>query len=76
MKQTAVILSGSGPFELPATQKGAAAGNSKRTVAMTLFTTLDELTEEPKRVSTQMTPGVARDLAIRLWLAADESESK
>jgi hypothetical protein len=76
MKQTAVILSGSGPFELPATQNGAAAGNSQRTVAMTLFITLDELTEEPKRVSTQMTPGVARDLAIRLWLAADESESK
>jgi hypothetical protein len=76
MKQTAIILSGSGPFELTVTQNGAAAGNSQRTVAMTLFTTLDEHTEETKRVSTQMTPGVARDPAIRLWLAADESESK
>ena len=71
MKPVAMTLSGSGPFELPVTQCGTAAGNSK---AMTL--SLDEPTEESKRVSTQMTSGVARDLAIRLWLAADQSESK
>ena len=74
MKPVAMTLSGSGPFELPATQCGTAAGDSKNTVAMTL--SLDEPTEESKRVSTQMTSGVARDLAIRLWLAADQSESK
>jgi hypothetical protein len=72
MKPVAVALSGSGPFELPAVHCGIAASNSKETVAMTL--SLGEPTEESKRVSTQMTSGVARDLAIRLWLAADESE--
>lgn len=74
MKPVGITLSGSGPFELPAIQSGAAAGNSQNTVAMTL--TLDEPTEELKRVSTQMRSGVARDLAIRLWLAADESERR
>ena len=74
MKPVAMTLSGSGPVELPATKCGTAEGNSKNTVAMTL--SLDEPTEESKRVSTQMTSGVARDLAIRLWLAADQSESK
>jgi len=74
MKPIAITLSGSGPFQLPATQSGAAVGNPQEIVAMTLFSA--ELTEEPKQVSTQMTSGVARDLAIRLWLAADESESR
>ena len=78
MKFVAITLSGSGPFELPATQSGTAAGNSQKTVAMTL--SLNAPAEESKRVSTQistqMMSGVARDLAIRLWLAADESESR
>jgi len=74
MKPVAMILSGSGPFELPATQCGTAACHSQKTVAMTL--SLDEPTDESKQVSTQMASGVARDLAIRLWLAADQSESK
>ena len=74
MKPVAINLSGSGPFELPATQCGTATGSSQKTVAMTL--SLDDLTKESTRVSTQMASGVARDLAIRLWLAADETESK
>jgi hypothetical protein len=30
---------------------------------------------EPKPVSIPLDPTMARDLAIRLWLAADESEA-
>ena len=74
MKSVAITLAGPGPFELPATQSGVAAVNSQKTVAMTL--SLDAPAEESKRVSTRMMSGVARDLAIGLWLAADESESE
>jgi hypothetical protein len=69
-----ITLSGTGPFELPATLSGAAAGDSREIVSLTL--SLAEPTEESQWVSTQMTAEVARDLAIRLWLAADESERK
>ena len=72
MKPVAIAILGSGPFELPATQCGTAAGTTQKTVAMTQ--SLVEPTEESKRLSTQMTSGVARDLAIRLWLAAEQSE--
>jgi hypothetical protein len=41
---------------------------------LTLHCASDERGEEVKPVSTQLTPAVARDLAIRLWLAADEAE--
>jgi hypothetical protein len=42
---------------------------------MTLFCAGIERGDEPTPVSIPLDPTMARDLAIRLWLAADESEA-
>ena len=41
---------------------------------MTLYCASDEHGEDVKAVSTELSPALARDLAIRLWLAADASD--
>jgi hypothetical protein len=43
-------------------------------VTLTLYCASDERGEDQKAVSIELGTGMARDLAIRLWLAADESD--
>jgi hypothetical protein len=41
---------------------------------MTLYYASDEGSEKLMPVSTELQPSLARELAIRLWLAADQTE--
>ena len=41
---------------------------------MTLYCPSDEEGKQQKAITMQLTSAMARDLAIRLWLAADESD--
>ena len=75
-----LIFSGHGPFWLPETLSATAAGDPPNAVTLTLYSSgqsdaPDAAKEEPKAVSTRMSSSVARDLAICLWLAADEADS-
>ena len=70
-----LILNGPGPFQLPETQRAAAESGPPNLVTMVLYSSGESGGgEHLKAISTPMTPSVARDLAIRLWLAADRSE--
>ena len=75
-----LIFSGQGPFRLPDTLSATAASDPANAVTLTLDSSgqgdaPEAAKEKPKAVSTQMSPSVARDLAICLWLAADEADS-
>jgi hypothetical protein len=75
------ILKGPGPFHLPKTQHATAEGDLPNIVSLILcFSDAsdsgDASGEQLRAISTPMTPSVARDLAICLWLAADKSESQ
>lgn len=69
-----IALLGAGELRLPAPQRAEAKGNSPDTVTLTLYCASDERGEEQKPVSIELGAGMPRDLAIRLWLAADESD--
>lgn len=66
-----LIFKGPGPFHLSPPQRALAEGNPPNSVTMTLYSPVDERVET---ITTEMTVEVARELAIRLWLAADEVE--
>jgi hypothetical protein len=75
-----LIFSGHGPFRLPETLSAIATGDPPDAVTLTLYSSCqseppEAAKEEPKAVSTRMSSSVARDLAICLWLAADEADS-
>jgi len=65
---------GDADLQLPAPQRAEAKSNSPNAVTLTLYCTSDERSEDQKAVSIELGTGMARDLAIRLWLAADESD--
>jgi hypothetical protein len=65
---------GAGDLQLPAPQRAEAKSSSPDAVTLTLYCASDELGETQKAVSIELGTGMARDLAIRLWLAADESD--
>ncbi len=67
----ALTLHGPGPFRLPHPKQATAEKTSANAVSLDLHVE-DESGDPPKIVSTEMTPAEARNLAIRLWLAADE----
>jgi hypothetical protein len=64
---------GAGDLQLPAPQRAEAKSNSPDAVTLTLYCA-SERGEDHKAVSIELGTGMARDLAIRLWLAADESD--
>lgn len=75
-----LIFNGHEPFRLPETLSATAAGDQANAVTFTLYSSgqsdaPEAAKEEPKAVSTRMSPSVARDLAICLWLTADEADS-
>jgi hypothetical protein len=63
---------GDADLQLPAPQRAEAKSNSPSRVTMTLYCPSDE--EQQKAITMELTSTMARDLAIRLWLAADESD--
>ncbi len=67
----ALTLLGPGPFQLPRPKQATAEKTSANLVSLDLYVG-DESGEPPKIVSAEMTIAEARNLAIRLWLAADE----
>ena len=64
-------LHGPGPFRLPRPKQATAEKTSANLVSPDLHVE-GESGDPPKVVSAEMTPAEARNLAIRLWLAADE----
>jgi hypothetical protein len=74
-----LIFSGHGPFQLPETASATATSDPPNVVTLTLYSSSQSDApagaKEEKALSTQMSPRVARDLAICLWLAADEADS-
>jgi hypothetical protein len=69
-----IALLGAGDVQLPAPQRAEVKSNSPDAVTLTLYCASDQRAEDPKAVSIELGAGMARDLAIRLWLAADESD--
>jgi len=69
-----IALLGMGELQLPAPQCAEAKSNSPNSVTLTLYCPSDERGEDLKPVSAPLPSAMARDLAIRLWLAADELE--
>ena len=69
-----IALLGADELQLPDPQRAEAKSNVPHIVTMTLYCASDRDGEDVKPVSTQLPPAMARDLAIRLWLAADDSE--
>jgi len=69
-----IALLGAGELHLPAPQRAEAKSNSPDNVTMTLYCASDETGDDVKPISIRLAPAMARDLAIRLWLAADDSD--
>src|SRR3990170_3720200 len=69
-----IALLGAGELHLPAPQRAEAKSSSPNTVTMTLYCASDDTGADVKPISIQLAPAMARALAIRLWLAADDSD--
>ena len=69
-----IALLGAGDLQFPTPQRAEAKSNPPAAVTLTLYCASDERGEDQKAVSIELGAGMARDLAIRLWLAADESD--
>lgn len=69
-----IALLGAGEMHLPPPQRAEAKCNSPNSITMTLYCASDERGEDVKAVSAELSPAMARDLAIRLWLAADAAD--
>ena len=69
-----IALLGPDDLELPAPQRAEVKRSSPDLVTLILHCASDERGEDHKAVSIELGSSMARDLAIRLWLAADELE--
>jgi hypothetical protein len=69
-----IALWGGKELELPDPRRAEAKSSAPYIVTLTLYCASDEDGEDVKPISTHLSPAIARDLAIRLWLAADASE--
>ena len=69
-----IALFGDADLQLPSPQRADAKSNSPNRVTMTLCCPSDEEGKQEKAITMELTSTMARDLAIRLWLAADESD--
>jgi hypothetical protein len=63
-------------LQLLAPQRAEVKPGASENVEMTLYCAGDGRDEDPTPVSIPLAPALARDLAIRLWLAADETDAK
>jgi len=69
-----IAVSTSGDVQLPPPQRAEVKPGASDLVEMTLYCPVEERDEDPTPVSIPLAPGLARDLAIRLWLAADKTD--
>jgi len=69
-----IALLAAGELQLPAPQRAEVKGNAPNTVTITLYCPSDRPGDDLKPVSIDLAPAMARDLSIRLWLAADDTE--
>jgi hypothetical protein len=66
-------VSTSGDVQLPPPQRAEVKPAAADSVQMTFYCPAEERDEDPTPFSISLAPGLARDLAIRLWLAADKT---
>jgi hypothetical protein len=71
-----IAVSLAGNLQLPAAQRAEIKSGASDFVDMTLYLAPTDSGDYPSSVSIPLNSTTARDLAIRLWLAADEVESK
>jgi len=69
-----IALLAAAELQLPAPQRAEVRSNAPNAVTMTLYCPSDKPGDDLKPVSIDLAPALARDLAIRLWLAADDSD--
>ena len=70
-----VIFEGPGPFHLPVAQHARADGHTNNGVTLTLQCLLPRRGGEMEAVNVQMLASVAREAAVRLLQAAEQSET-
>ena len=75
MAPVRIAVSSEGDVQLPAPRRAEVKSGSPNSVEMTFYCASNERDETLTPVSIELEPALARDLAIRLWLAADETES-
>jgi hypothetical protein len=61
--------------QLPTPRRFEVKSGSPNSVELTLYCPDHDRDEKPTPVSVELRPAFARDLAIRLWLAADETKT-
>ncbi len=74
MVPTRIAVSRSGDLQLPAPKRAEVQSGAPNSVEMTLYCPGEDR-EALTPVSIPLAPSLARDLAIRLWLAADATEA-
>jgi hypothetical protein len=70
-----IAVSSTGDLQLPAPLRAEVKPGASNSVEVTLYCPGEDRTEVPTPVLVPLAPALARDLAIRLWLAADETEA-
>ena len=71
-----IAVSTAGDLRLPAPQRAEVKGVAADLIDMTLYCAEEDGGNLPTPVSIPLAPAMARELAIRLWLAADETDAK
>ena len=74
MRPDKIALSADGALDLPAPQRTEVRFAASDSVEMRLYCPTADSAEEATPVSVPLPPAMARELAIRLWLAADGIE--
>ena len=76
MRESGVIFQGQGPFLLPNAQYTKAIGHTDNTVTVVLYCILDEVDSGSVPINVPMTSATARQLAINLLMAAENSKKQ
>jgi len=71
LRQDKIALSADGALDLPTPQRAEVRCGASDSVEMRLYCQTPESADDATPVSVPLAPAMARELAIRLWLAAD-----
>ena len=69
-----ILASSAIDLQLPALRRAEVKSVSANSIEMTLYCASDGSSDTLTPVSAELHPSLARELAIRLWLAADQTE--
>ena len=69
-----ILASSASDLQLPALRRAEVKSVSANSIEMTLYCASDGSSDTLTPVSAELHPSLARELAIRLWLAADQAE--